>query len=43
MINSGATRNYTSPGFKRYLDLVGIKKAQPEPILDLNSENLGSQ
>ena len=42
MIDSGATRNYMSPDFKTHLGLLGIKKAQPEPISGLNSENLGS-
>lgn len=42
MIDSGVTENYMSPDFKAYLGLLGIKKAQPEPISGLNSENLGS-
>ena len=42
MIDLGATRNYISPDFKVCLGLLGIKKAQPEPILSLNGENLGS-
>ena len=42
MIDSGATGNYMSPDFKMHLGLLGIKKAQPEPISGLNSENLGS-
>ena len=42
MIDSGATGNYMSPDFKVHLGLLGIKKAQPEPISGLNSENLGS-
>ena len=42
MINSGVTGNYMSPDFKAYLGLLGIKKAQPEPISGLNSKNLGS-
>ena len=42
MINLGVTRNYMSPDFKAHLGLLGIKKAQPEPISGLNSENLGS-
>ena len=31
-----------SPDFKVHLELLGIKKVQPEPISGLNSENLGS-
>ena len=42
MIDSGATRNYMSLNFKTYLDLLRIKKTQPEPISGLNSEDLGS-
>ena len=42
MIDSGATRNYMSLNFKTYLDLLRIKKTQPEPISGLNGENLGS-
>ena len=42
IINSGATGNYISPDFKTHLGLLGIKKAQPEPISGLNSKNLGS-
>ena len=42
MINSGATGNYMSLNFKIYLGLLRIKKAQPEPISGLNSEDLGS-
>ena len=42
MIDSGATGNYMSPDFKIYLGLLGIEKAQPEPISGLNGENLGS-
>ena len=42
MINLGVTRNYMSPDFKIYLELLRIKKAQSEPISGLNSENLGS-
>ena len=42
MINSGVTGNYMSPDFKIYLGLLRIKKAQPEPISGLNSENWGS-
>ena len=42
MIDSGATGNYMSPDFKAHLGLLGIEKAQPEPISGLNSENLGS-
>ena len=42
MIDLGVTGNYMSPDFKAYLGLLKIKKAQPEPISGLNSENLGS-
>ena len=42
MIDSGATRNYMSPDFKVHLELLGIKKVQPEPISGLNGENLGA-
>ena len=42
MIDSGVTRNYMSPDFKMHLGLLGIEKAQPEPISGLNGENLGS-
>ena len=42
MIDSGATGNYMSPNFKARLGLLGIEKAQPEPISGLNGENLGS-
>ena len=42
MIDSGATGNYMNPDFKAHLGLLGIKKAQPEPISGLNGENLGS-
>ena len=42
MIDLEATGNYMSPDFKTHLGLLGIKKAQPEPISGLNSENLGS-
>ena len=31
-----------SLNFKTYLDLLRIKKTQPEPISGLNSEDLGS-
>ena len=42
MIDSGATGNYMSPNFKTHLGLFRIKKTQPEPISELNSEDLGS-
>ncbi|KAF7139709.1 hypothetical protein CNMCM5793_007503 [Aspergillus hiratsukae] len=37
-----ATGNYMHPRFKDQLKILGIKKAQPEPILGLNGENLGT-
>jgi transposase InsO family protein len=42
MVDSGATGNYMHPRFKDQLKILGIKKAQPEPILGLNGENLGT-
>ena len=41
MIDSGATGNYMNPTFKEQLKILGIKKATPEPISGLNSEDLG--
>ena len=41
MIDSGATRNYINPTFKKQLKILEIKKAIPEPISGLNSKNLG--
>ena len=41
MIDSGATGNYMNPIFKEQLKILGIKKAAPEPISGLNSEDLG--
>ena len=42
MVDSGATGNYMDPRFQRQLGILGIEKAQPEPISGLNGENLGS-
>lgn len=42
MVDSGATGNYMHPRFKDQLKILGIKKAQPEPISGLNGENLGT-
>ena len=42
MIDSGVTGNYMSLDFKAHPGLLGIEKAQPEPISGLNGENLGS-
>ena len=41
MINLDATRNYINPIFKKQLKILGIKKTILEPILGLNSEDLG--
>ena len=41
MIDLGTTGNYINPIFKEQLKILGIKKAMPEPISGLNSENLG--
>ena len=41
MINSGTTRNYMNPIFKKQLKILGIKKTTLEPISGLNSKDLG--
>ena len=41
MIDSGTIGNYMNPIFKKQLKILGIKKATPEPISGLNSEDLG--
>ena len=41
MIDLDTTGNYMNPIFKKQLKILGIKKAMPESISGLNSENLG--
>ena len=40
MIDSGATENYMNPRFQQQLGILGVEKAQPEPISGLNGESL---
>lgn len=42
MINSGAIGNFMNLAFIRKLGILGKIKAVPEPITDLNRENLGT-
>jgi hypothetical protein len=42
MVDSGAIGNYMNLGFIKKLGLLGKAKAVPEPIADLNRENLGT-
>jgi predicted aspartyl protease len=42
MVDSGATGNFMHPEFMKKLGLLGKAKAAPQPIADLNGENLGT-
>jgi hypothetical protein len=41
MVDLGVMGNYMNLGFMKKLGLLGKAKAVPEPIADLNRENLG--
>ena len=41
MVDSGATGNYMNPRFQQQLGILGVEKAQSEPISGLNDKSLG--